>query len=277
MGILFGLGAAFGYGLADFAATNGVRRIGLLRALFFIQLFGLIGISVAVALTGDRPAGTSRAWLALAGAATVNFAGMLLIYRAFAIGSLSIVSPVASGFAVVTALLALLAGERPPGAALSGVALLMVGVAVISGAQGAGQHSPRGIPEAIGASLSLGIYYWALGSLTDELGVYWPVLVTRLMQLVLAFGVLRFAGNPGVAPDRRGYSVLAIAGLLDTGAMLAFNLGVEHGYTSTTAALTSLYSAVTIALAWVFFHERLRPVQWAGVGVVLTGVLFVSL
>jgi drug/metabolite transporter (DMT)-like permease len=52
---------------------------------------------------------------------------------------------------------------------------------------------------------------------------------------------------------------------------------VDRGYTSTTAALTSLYSAITIMLAWTFLHERLRPANWAGVAVVLSGVFFVSL
>jgi hypothetical protein len=40
-------------------------------------------------------------------------AGTLLLYRSFAIGTLALVSPIASAFAVVSALLALLAGERP--------------------------------------------------------------------------------------------------------------------------------------------------------------------
>jgi drug/metabolite transporter (DMT)-like permease len=223
-------------------------------------------------------------------AAAVNFAGTLLLYRAFAVGTLAVVSPVASGFAVVTGLLAFAAGERPPGLVVVGAGLLVVGVAAVAGGVGGGAaRSPAGVPEALGAALCLGVYFWALAGLTPALGWVWPVVVTRAVQLSLALVALR-AGRgrvPAEAGRRRrpllggaaGATGLAVAGaaLLDTAALVAFNLGLGSAYTTVTTALASLYSAVAALLAWALLRERLAPSQWAGVGVILAGVLLVSL
>lgn len=70
--------------------------------------------------------------------------------------------------------------------------------------------------------------------------------------------------------------LLLVAAVLDSGALLSFNLGIGQTYTTITTALTSLYSAITVLLAQMFLHEQLTTGQWVGVGVILTGVLLVS-
>lgn len=276
MGVFYGLAAALGYGVADFAATKAARQVGVLRTLLAVQVFGLVGIGLVVALRGEAPTGSAGAWSAMLVAAVVDFGGMLLLYRAFAVGTLSLVSPIASGFAVITAGLALAVGERPPGLALAGAVLLVAGVAVVSRSGADAATTLAGIPDALGAALGLGAYFWALGELTPTLGVYWPVLATRAIHLALVLALMRFRGERGLTPGRALLPVLAAAGLLDTAALVAFNLGVDAAFTTTTTALTSLYSAVTVLLAWLFLRERLRGSQWAGIGVVLAGVFLVS-
>ena len=277
MGVLYGLTAALCFGLADFVATRATRRVGVLRTLLAVQAIGLLAMAAVVATVGEAPSSSPRAWAAMGGVAVANFLGMVLLYRAFAIGTLSLVSPIASGFAVVTAGFALAAGERPPGLALAGTALLILGVAVASRARGDEAASLAGVPEALGVTLCFGFSFWALGELTPTLGVFWPVLATRLVQMVLAWLALRWRPDPSPGMTRSMLPLFAAAGLLDAGALVAFNIGVDTAYTTTTTALASLYSAVTVLLAWAVLHERLDPAQWAGVGVVLAGVLLVSI
>jgi drug/metabolite transporter (DMT)-like permease len=135
------------------------------------------------------------------------------------------------------------------------------------------------VPAAVGAAICFGIYFWAVGELTSKLGVYWPVFITRSVEASMA-GVYLLIRRQSVMSNGRTKQVapyLIAAGLLDSAAMLTFNLGVDSGYTTTTTALTSLYSAVTVLLAWILLRERLARQQWAGVTVVLVGVLLVSL
>ena len=67
------------------------------------------------------------------------------------------------------------------------------------------------------------------------------------------------------------------AGLCDNLAFVAFNTGLSNTHTSIVTALASLFSAVTVLLAWAILRERLSIGQWAGVSVILIGVLLVSL
>src|SRR2546422_965348 len=77
----------------------------------------------------------------LAGTAVCHVLGLVFVYRAFEIGTLSIVSPISSAFAIVTAVLSFATGERPPLLALAGAALLVAGVALATRAPGAGRRA----------------------------------------------------------------------------------------------------------------------------------------
>jgi drug/metabolite transporter (DMT)-like permease len=279
MSILYGLSAAFFFGVADFFATKSARRVGVLRTLLAVQLFGLVAMTAVILVKRESPSGSSAAWIEMTLISVVSFVGVLFLYRAFAIGTLSLVSPIASGFAVVTAGLALASGERPPGLALVGALLLIAGVTVVTRSGSQGGATIAGVPDAIGATVCFGVYFWALGELTPELGVYWPVIVTRIVELVLALGLMLVQPPPSIPTTelKGALPYFFAAAVLDTAALLAFNLGVDSAYTTTTTALTSLYSAVTVLLAWSLLRERLARAQWAGVGVVLAGVFLVSL
>jgi drug/metabolite transporter (DMT)-like permease len=259
---------------------------------------GLIGLLLLA--SPALPAPTARMWILVVGIGLFNMAGTLLLYRSFAIGTLALVSPIASAFAVVSALLALLAGERPALLALLGALVLVGGVVIVSRAQheteDEGQKTkdestsilrrssvvgrpglPPGVPEAIGVALCFGISFWALDFVTPALGILWPVLVLRIVE---AIGVVLFLLRRRTPPARitRGMAALVLAAaVLDTLAFVAFNLGLGSAYTSIVTALASLFSAVTVLLAWAILRERLAPAQWGGVVVILAGVLLVSL
>jgi drug/metabolite transporter (DMT)-like permease len=280
LGVVFGLLTAVGFGLSDFAVTLASRRVGPLRSLYLIQAVGLVFLLALAAILGDGLPGWSGSWLWMIALGVFDFAGMYLLYRAFTVGSLSIVSPIAASYAVVTGLIALAAGERPPGLVLLGTAVLVGGVIVVS--RGSGGHRGgaglAGVPEALLAALFLGVYFWAMDGLTAEWGWLWPVSINRAVQLICAFAVLAWSGQRvSLKPEAQTGWLLVAAGVVETAALLSFNLGVERAYTTVTTALGSLYSAVAVVLAWLFLRERLRPAQWVGILTILSGVLLVSL
>jgi drug/metabolite transporter (DMT)-like permease len=326
MGILFGLVAALGWGTGDFIAGRVSRSLGVLQTMFYVQLCGMISIGVLLMLQPGAPAPTAEAWGLAAAIALGNFAGTLLLYRAFAIGTLSIVAPISSGFAIVTALLALAAGERPAALALAGATLLIGGVIVVTRASHGQEEEPRaenqepsvvsrqlsvaesdqqptasdmqhtirnrflnsqfsilnfqfpkGVLEALGVTICFGGALWALDFVTPALGILWPVLVTKAIETVGALLWLFGRGSAPVRLSRDTWPLVIGAGLCDNMAFVAFNTGLGSAYTSIVTALASLFSAVTVLLAWVMLRERLSPGQWVGVTVILVGVLLVSL
>jgi drug/metabolite transporter (DMT)-like permease len=300
MGILFGLTAAISWGVADFVVTRIARDLGVAQAFFYVQVIGMGLIGLLLLASPALPAPTASMWLLVVGIGLFNLAGTLLLYRSFAIGTLVLVSPIASAFAVVSALLALLGGERPALLALLGALLLIGGVVVVTRSQPGtddqrpttkdersafvgrwslvvGRQVPPGVPEAIGVALCFGISFWALDFVTPALGILWPVLVLRIVEAVAVVLFLLRLRTPPARLTRGMAALVLAAAALDTLAFVAFNLGIGSAYTSIVTALASLFSAVTVLLAWAILRERLAPAQWAGVAIILAGVLLVSL
>jgi drug/metabolite transporter (DMT)-like permease len=299
MGILFGLIAALCWGAADFIAGRVSRLVGVIQTMFYVQLVALVCTSALIILRPGAPAPHISAWVLAGAIALGNFIGTLLLYRAFAVGTLAIVSPIASGFAVVTALLSLAAGERPAPLTLTGALLLIGGVVVVSRTPQGQEVEPRienrepsvvsaqffilnsalpaGVPEALGVTVCFGGALWALGFVTPSLGMLWPLLVTRAIETLGALLLLLGRKAAPARLSRKIWPLVSSAALLDTVAFLAFTTGIGSTYTSIVTALASLFSAVTVLLAWVILRERLTSIQWAGVGVILAGVLLVSL
>lgn len=277
MGVIFGLLAALGWGGGDFVLSRISRAIGPLATMLYVQAAGIGAISLVLLARRDLPPLDPQLWALAVAVNVLNVAGTLCLYRALAVGTVMIVSPIAASFAVVTATLALLGGEHLAPPTLAGVALVMAGVIVVSRAPGAAPVSLAGVPAALGAALAYGVFFYLLRPVTEGLGVAWPILIGRVMTCgIAAVALLWRRQRPApLSPRLAWLTVLATS--LDTLGFLAYNTGIATAYVSVVTALASIFSAVTVLLARVLLRERLASVQWAGVAAVLLGVLLVSL
>jgi drug/metabolite transporter (DMT)-like permease len=302
-GVLLGLSAALLWGVADFCARGASRAGGTFRTLLYVEI-----IAIAALLLINAPLGLiilrADQWPDILAAAAVGLlilGGAGLLYRAFAIGKLALVSPIASGFAAVTALLAIASGERLALTTLIGVSLTLIGVVVASssaerpteGKPGLPRRSGRGLApgllEAIGAMVTFGAGYWLLDFIVPTLGGVTTAFVAKVADLIV-LGVMfvviamiaRRSGQGGaLAPGAQRTPLFWLwvlpTALLDTAANIAYNIGITTALTSVVVTLSSLFSAVTVLLAWVFLRERLAPWQWIGVVAILLGVALVNL
>lgn len=284
MGILFGLLSAFFWGVGDYVITQLTRRTGTARALLWIQFFSLMAWVVCIVVTRAQLPAVQGFWGLAIAAGVCHVVGLSLTYRAFEIGTLSLVSPIASGFAIVTALIALANGERPPALALAGTALLILGIVCATYTHDAQEKkSLVGVPEALGSALAFGIMFWLFDRVQIHLGVLWPLVILKSMAflsaLVSVVASKKREANPAgeVPAPPLHLALLAIgAALLDTFAWLAYNAGVATQFVAVVTAVASLFSVVTILLAGVLLRERLTRNQWTGVALVLAGILMVS-
>jgi transporter family protein len=53
--------------------------------------------------------------------------------------------------------------------------------------------------------------------------------------------------------------------------LVFYYLALEHAQANMIVPLTSLYPAVTVVLSYIFLHERLSPLQWVGLVLLLVG------
>jgi drug/metabolite transporter (DMT)-like permease len=65
-------------------------------------------------------------------------------------------------------------------------------------------------------------------------------------------------------------------GLLDTGAFVLNNRGMQLEQVSVVSVLASLYGAFTVALAAIFLREKLSPGQWLGIVAIFAGIVLIS-
>jgi drug/metabolite transporter (DMT)-like permease len=301
MGIAYGLLAAFCWGLGDFLITSLTRRAGTPRAMFAIQILSLASWALLLLLLPRHSLGGVNVWLLAVGTGIFHVAALQFTYKAFEIGTLALVSPIISGFAVVTAVLSLISGERPPALALLGTALLIAGVVLATRAPlGSTQRTLAGVPQAVMSALAFGIMFWLFAFVEPQLGFVWPMLLLKTMASASGFWSLiagdKTSSDSEPVPtlnqdDNENVTITAKAGGMngafwllalgaaaaDTFAWLAFIFGTRTEFTSIVTALASLFSAVTVLLAWAFLRDRLAINQWMGVAIILMGVLLVSI
>ena len=187
MGILFGALAALCWGLGDFFITLLTRRVGDVRALGWTQILSLLLWTMGFAFAA-RPTFDAITLSTVVAAGALHVVGLKLTYRAFEIGTLSLVSPLASGFAVVTAGLGWVFGKSPAGPALFGAGLLVGGIGLATAGQASGERTAKGVLEAIGSAVAFGGMFYLFDGIVGRVGYVGPLVVLKTMAS-LTFGL----------------------------------------------------------------------------------------
>jgi len=294
LGIILGLMAALCWGAADFLARYAARLVGAYRTLLFMQFIGFVGLSLYLGISGEFVRLTTRvgwqpwAWGLLA--TLLNIISSLALYRAFEVGVLTVVSPIAASYAALTVLLSLLSGEvigqrrgLGIGATLIGVVLAAASLtppAEVKADAAAPQRRrrlTRGVGLAITAALGYGVTFWLFGfQVIPALGGVAPVWLIRLLTpALLALMALPTRQNIRL-PRGRVWWFISGVGVLDTAAFVANTVGLTTGQVAIVSVLASLFSTVTVILAWIFLREKLHWSQWLGIGIIFMGIALVS-
>lgn len=270
---LLALLASIGWGAGDFAGGLLTRRVHVAAVMVVVQAAGALGMLAVVLARGVAPAGTAVAYGAAAG--VLGAIAFPCFYRALAVGTMGVIAPILATSAVVPVVVGIaFDGERPAVLQGIGVLLAVLGVVLAARAPGVdGGSSTRGVPLALLATGILGVelVLFALGSDSDP---WWTVAACRWTSFALtaiAFLVLRTRTRVAL-PDRRTAGRLALIGVADTGANIAFAVATSTGLLSLVAVLGSLAPVVTVGLARVVLGERLSAGQGAGVLLALVGV-----
>jgi drug/metabolite transporter (DMT)-like permease len=292
MGIFYGLTAAVFWGLGDFFARSVGQRIGGYRALCYQQFVGIVGLTLYLLATGTLvhifAHHNWQIWLWASLAVILNLCGSLALYRAFEVGVLSLVSPIASSYAIVTVILAFLSGEVLTAIQNLAIVFVLLGVIVCSipAKRTTGSlkqmlrwhdGSLQGIIMALIAALGYGATFWLLGFLvTPGLGSITPIWLIRIMTPCILFVFAPLMKQSLKFPPRSLWWALIAVGFFDTLAYIGYTTGMLQGEISLVTMFSSLYSVVTIILAWIFLRERLYRNQWLGIVVILFGIFLVN-
>jgi drug/metabolite transporter (DMT)-like permease len=305
-GMEFGLIAAAGWGVSSVAATYAARQMGTLAALLVSQATGAIVLAAVLAVMRPHlPALSGVTVLGLAGAGFLSLVGWLTYYRALEFGPVGIVSGTAATYGGVTALLALVVLGEPLGRYGSvGGALAIAGVAAAA-TQTSGPRAATWLQAAMSSSRVPGppgltwqapihrrpwpgLLLALASAATYGTGAFWlgmyaaaaGWLVAALMVYVISVTVLLAAlicKQKRPQTGRAGIAWAVAAGLSEAVALVAFARGGQAGQVAITAAVSSTYPVIPLAVGLVLFRERLSAFQVLGMCVAVTGLTLVSM
>jgi drug/metabolite transporter (DMT)-like permease len=271
--ILLALASALSYGAADFLAGVLSRRSHYARVSLLAQAVAGTGSLAASLVVGGRPSGASLAWGALSGLG--GGLGTLALYRGLARGKMNVVAPLSGVLAAaLPALFGLALGERPGPAAMAGLGLALPAVWLTARTEEpagtATKTASSGALDGVLAGLGFSVLFIGLQRAGRGEGL-WPTAASQLVGVIPMLALhARALRRPTEAQDRWLRFGPLLAGVLVAVAAICFFLGTQRGLLTVVAVLTSLYPAVTVALARWFLAEHIG--RWQGVGLALAGV-----
>lgn len=265
------------FGGADFLGGLAARRTSAFTVTLVSASAGLVTLAVA---TTFIPGAASRADLVWGAAAGISGGtGVALLYRALAIGPVSVAAPVISVSMLAVPLVAGLAfGERPSALALIGVSLAAPALLLITRAASHGGATPASSP-VLGVSLASGVllggFLVIIKRIAPEAGLA-PLIVARL-STVAVFAALIAARRGAWFPPAGARQSTLVSGLLDSLASVAYFIAIHRGSLALIGTIISLSPATTTLLARAVFGERWSRPQQAGLALAAASIVCISL
>jgi drug/metabolite transporter (DMT)-like permease len=283
MAVILGLAAAVAYGVSDFVAGLMSRRINFMLVALIATTAAVTVVSIALVAT-TRVAPTTGALLWGAASGVGSACGTLALYRGLGRGEMGVVAPVSAVCAaIIPVFVGVLVGERPPLLAWVGVGLALPAIWLVSSRDGSdtagaesgvttpGTRHAAGIQDGLLAGVAFALLFVALSQAGDGSGL-WPVVANELVALTV---LVIFTGNRVRRSDHGGVPLrqalgAATVGVCGGAATVWYFLSTHTGLLAIVAVVTSLYPAVTVALAVLVLRERVGVTQ--GVGLALSAV-----
>jgi drug/metabolite transporter (DMT)-like permease len=278
--IALALGAALCWGVSDFLGGLRSRSVPLLSVLLISQAAALVVLLLGVVVRGALPPeATALGFAAIAGSAEV--VGIAALYRGLAVGTMSIVAPVAATAPVLPLLVGLVLGEVPAPIQGAGLVLAAAGIVVTAVKRDPTSALSAGLVRSVIygllAALGFGTFFVAMDA-ASEADILWALFVARLtavtaLSSVAAIAVLRHV-RFGIR--KSDLPVIALIGVLIVAADAMYATATTLGLLGIVAVLGSLHTVVTMGLARIYLKEHLERAQRIGVAAVLLGVLAIA-
>jgi drug/metabolite transporter (DMT)-like permease len=259
-----------------------------------VQLFSLVGFTVLVFYLGPPSiqflAGGSSFLLIDLFVGSLNVMGLMLLYRSFATGNMSLAAPIGSTFPIFTILFGyLLLGQVIGLAKGVAVAIVITGV-IISGinlspqnvSTGKGATSkPKLLSTSVILSLLASIFfggaYLGLNLGLNYFGSVLSIWLFRVGAVLFSFPFLLATMRKFILPTGGAWKWLLVMALFDSLGFASLSLGYLSSGNSTAVVttLSSLLGVVTTILATAIYKDKLTSIQLVGIVILFAGVILV--
>ncbi len=278
--ILCGLGGAVGWGASNFFAAKSSREKNVVVTVFNSQLFLFLAMSIIVLII--RPE-IHVSWKLIAFIA-INYLiftlGLLISYKAYAVGPVSITSPIVGANSLIVVAVSVLAfGELLRINQWLGIVILFFGLAAASYDKKKGDKKENfrssGIYLAfialifIGAGIAGFVYAieqvgWVAAVL---LGYFFPAFWTGLYLIFK-----KQFKRPYCSKSIAGLTVFQLLGTISV------SMGIERSLAAIVVPVSSSISPlVTSIMGLLIFKEQIHKNKLLAVGLIIIGLVLISM
>ncbi len=275
--IALSLFAAASWGAGDFIGGIATKRLAVPVVLMFVEGTGVAFVALGLIVTGD-PFPSAQIALESMAAGIAGMFGLGALYRALAVGTMSVVAPISACGVALPVIVGLATGDAISAIVAIGLACAFAGIILasleVTEESAAERRANRqGVLLALVAALGFGTYM-VLADKASDVSVLWLLLLARCAMLPVVIGITVHRRLP--LPTGRLRLTLLAAGTLDVLATGLYGVATTRGALSIVSVIASLFPVVTVVLARVLLHERLHRLQVAGVALAISGVVLIA-
>lgn len=280
--VFYGLVAMTGWGTINLLVASLTKKIGSFKTAFLIQVFAFFPTLLLFPFfQAELSLGKNFFLLSLLGG--IGALTYVCLTKGYSEGAVSIVAPMTSFWAVITAVLSFLfLREKVVPLKILGIITAFIGVALVS-ADFEQMIRERKMKLLTGArwglltALGWGINFFLLAFFSRRLGWYSANLGLRF------WSVIAFLGLSKLKKERFNHLLRNIpqpvwaAIILDVLTFATYNIGLVKGETSTVSVIGSASPLVSVLLARIFLKETVSLIQRLGIILCLLGIASLSL
>jgi uncharacterized membrane protein len=280
LSILYGLGAALGWGAGDFTGGLASRKTGAYRAVFYSEVVGVFLLFIMLGVFGENFPNL-KIWLIAMLAGAIGTLGLMLLYHSMTLGLMSISAPVSALLAAVLPVIVSAFREGLPDLPIFiGFGFALAAVWLVS-------QSEDGVKDILShlsdlklpmlAGVGFGLYFILMHEATSSGATIWPMLASRTGGTLLIAAYIFISRTSFRVEDKSAWTFLILNGFFDIAGNVFFILSGQAGRLDVASVLSSLFSGVTVMLAWIFLKERLTQGQWLGVVSALVAIVLMTI
>lgn len=281
--ILAGLGGMFGWGISDFFANLSSEKVGHFKTFFWSQLAGLVLIILLIPIFGLTTSLSLFSVIYLFITSLFYSVGYLFFYKAFEIGTVSIVSASINLNVIIAMLLAFVfMGQRLTSFQTFAVLLVLLGVTLVSiNLRDLTNNKLKlfaGVKETILASVFFGIFWNMSEYISETLGWLPTTLYVKIGAIIflLGYALVTNARLGVLHTTTKTKLMVGLVGVLEALAIASVNWGLQVGDLVLVSPISSALSIVTISLAVIFLKEKITRTQTLGIAITLLGIILTA-
>ena len=284
--MIYGLGAAIFWGIADLFAAFSGRRVGVAATVLLSQVAAAVAISVVVIASGRDLDGLDEVAGWLLPIAAVTAVAYVTLYRALELGPIALVSPLLASYAVIPVLLAVVFLDETLGSVEIAGAAVTIGGAVVTSADvrslRSGTRFPAAaLPWALASTVLFGTAAYAVAWSAKQVGwltSLWLVRTSTALLFVIAAVVAIAVMRPALrgTVSTRAVALCALLGLADLTGTISYSRGSEVGLVSIVTAVSATYPLIPVFGGIALLDERPAINHYVGVAMVIAGLLLLG-